>query len=293
MRPYAVQSPEWVNDQLSDLAVVLPNERVFIYDPVFGLGRPRTRALCRVLAAHPFSYAIESRVDVLTPDLVPQLHSAHVEAIFLGIESASPSSLVRMNKVPSTARARAYVARALQVLEACFESGITPALGLMLAFPGDTEDDYRATLQFAEQIGQLHDRVAARTGIAPGFLPFVFFTKVYDGSPLADEVGRRFPEVRLRAEPFLGERTVVAPSPGLEPTITEHYQAQIAESGAYTPLALDRLRQYFVFSLAPFLASRPELTDCQNVVKLGSSLRVFSEDVTLTSMAMHYDKSKA
>jgi hypothetical protein len=293
MRPYAVQTPEWVDGQLSDLATVLPNERVFVYDPVFGLGRPRTLALCRVLAAQPFSYAIESRVDVLTPDLVPELRSAHIEAIFLGIESASPSSLVRMNKVPSVARARAYVARAVQVLEACFENGITPALGLMLAFPGDTEDDYRATLQFVEQVGQLHERVAARTGIAPGFLPFAFFTKVYDGSPLSDQVSCRFPDARLRAELFLGERTVVAPSPGLEPAITEHYQERIAESGAFTPLALDRLRHYFVFSLAPFLASHPELTDCQNVVKLGSSLRVFSEDVTLTSMAMHYDKSKA
>jgi hypothetical protein len=293
MRPYAVHTPEWVNRQLQHLAAILPNERVFIYDPVFGLGKGRALELCRVLAAHPFSYGVESRVDVLTTDLVPALHKAGVEAIFLGIESASPSTLVRMNKVRSKARAEDYVARALEVLEACFQAGITPAMGLMLAFPGDSEDDYRATLKFVQAVGQIHRQVEARTGIAAGFLPFAFFTKAYDGSTLAAEVSSRFPETVLRTEPFLGERTVVTPRPEVEPAITQQYQAEIARAGAYTPLALERLRRYFVFSLTSFLEVHLELTDCQDVVILGNGLRHFAEDVTVGSLAMRYDKSKA
>jgi anaerobic magnesium-protoporphyrin IX monomethyl ester cyclase len=292
MRPYATHSPEWVDRQLTHLETELPNDRVFIYDPVFGLGRERTLEVCRVLSEHRFTYASESRVDVLAPDLVPVLRKAGIETIYFGIESASPTTLMRMSKLRSRASANHYLKNALEVLRSCFENDVTPVLGFMLSFPGDTEDDYRITLEFVREIGQLHDQVAAQTGVETGFIPFAFYTKVYDGSSLAECVAEDYPEATLRAEPFVGERTVLSPSPGLDMDVTQRYQAEIVRRGTYTPMALERLWHYFSFSMEAFLVDHPDLKSEEEVITLGDSLRRFPQAFSIASVEMLYDKSR-
>jgi radical SAM superfamily enzyme YgiQ (UPF0313 family) len=292
MRPYAAHAPDWVARQLGHIQAELPNDRLFIYDPVFGLGRERTLEICRAWRQYSFTYAVESRVDVLAPDLLPVLREAGVETVFLGIESTSAGTLLRMNKVHSTAQAANYVEDAFRVLKACFESDMTPVMGFMLGFPGDTEDDYRAVLEFIKEIGRLHDRIVAQSGVETGFVPFAFYTKIYDGSPLSACIARDFPQARLRSEPFVGERTVLSPSPGLNLDVTQHYQAEIARHGGYTPLALERLWHYFSFSMESFLSTHQTLTDEEGVTILGDSLRRFPQEFSVASTLMHFDKSR-
>jgi radical SAM superfamily enzyme YgiQ (UPF0313 family) len=292
MRPYAAHAPGWVARQLRHLQQELPNRRVFIYDPVFGLGRERTLAICRVWAKHEFTYAIESRVDVLDPGLVPELHANGVETIFLGIESASPATLLRMNKVRSLARGQEYVRDARKVLHACLENNVTPVMGLMLSFPGDTRADYQATLDLVKEIGCLHDELAKRTGFRPGFVPFAFYTKIYDGTPLGNGVDAAYPKAALRREPFIGERTVLSPSPGVDLAVTQQYQAEIASHSGYTALARKRLRDYFSFSMEAFLQEHPGLTDPEGIVILGDDLARFPQEFEVASALMRFDKSK-
>jgi radical SAM superfamily enzyme YgiQ (UPF0313 family) len=292
MRPYSAHSPEWVARQLAHLEAELPNDIVFFYDPVFGVGRERTREICRVIREHRFTYAIESRVDVLTPDVIPVLRAAGIEVILFGIESASPATLLRMNKARSVARARTFLRDATEILKTCFEEDVTPFLSFMLGFPGDTEADYQATLEFVERIHQLHEHIPARTGDKVGFVSFAFFTKIYKGTPLAECVTRDFPEAVLKHGPFIGETTVLSPSPGLSLDVTQSYQDRISRQGAYTPLALDRLQRYGIFSMEAFLAAHPELTDDQGVTVLGDSLRRYQREASLDSILMKFDKSK-
>jgi len=290
MRPYAAHSPARVARQLTHLEAELPNDRVFIYDPVFGLGRERTLELCRVMGGHRFTYAVESRVDVLAPDLIPPLRAAGVETIYWGIESASASTLLRMNKVRSEAKAESYVRSAVEALRACFENGVTPVMGFMLGFPGDTEADYQATLEFVQGLRRLHDQVTPADAEGPGFVLYALYTKVYDGSPLVDQVAA-FPDVVLHPEPFIGEQTVWSPSPGLDLDVTRRYQAEVTSQSAYTSLALERVGRYYTFSMAAFLADHPALQDEQGVVVLGDSLRRFAPEFVPASMVMRYDKS--
>lgn len=291
MRSYAAHSPAWVDQQLAHLEAETPNDQVFIYDPIFGLGRERTLAMCRVLGQRRFRYAVESRVDVLSPDLVPVLREAGVETIYLGIESASAETLVRMNKLPSVSGGDKYLASALAILETCFEHDVMPVIGFMLGFPGDTETDYQATLAFVKQVRQLHDRVVARTGVETGFVLFALYTKIYEGSPLAERL-EDFSGAVLRSEPFVGERTVLSPTPGVDLEMTKRYQGEIVRHGAYTPLALDRFRSHYSFSMEDFVAEHPELTDEQGVTVLGDSLQRFLPEFSVMSNFMRYDKSK-
>jgi hypothetical protein len=179
----------------------------------------------------------------------------------------------------------------MAILEACFENDVLPVVGFMLGFPGDTEADYQATLEFVERVRQLHDHITARTGVETGFILFALYTKIYDGSPLAEHIDT-FPGAVLRSEPFLGERTVLSSAAGMDLETTKWYQGQIVRHSAYTPSALDRFRSYYSFSMENFLAEHPELTDAQGVTVLGDSLRRFPPEFSAASTVMQYDKSR-
>ncbi|MBU1879113.1 MAG: B12-binding domain-containing radical SAM protein [Chloroflexi bacterium] len=290
MRPYAVHSPAWVAQQLTHLEATLPQQRVFIYDPVFGLGRQRTRQMCEVLRERHFTYAVESRADVLDPALFPALREAGVELIYLGIESASPATLVRMNKVRSLDRARRYVRSARAVLQAAFENGVTLLPGFMLGFPGDTEADYQATLDLVREAGRLHDQVAGRTGAGAGFVPLVFISRVYAGSPLAASLAE-CPDVVLGPAELPGEWPVLSPSPGLELAVAQRYQGAVMREGRFTPLALERLGHYALFSVEALLTAHPELIDEHGVVTFGDSLQRFPQDYRPELALRHYGRT--
>ena len=292
MRPYVAYSPEWVDRQLTHLQAVVPNERLYIYDPVFGVNQEQTLKLCRILGEHRFNYGVESRVDVLSPDLIAPLRQAGMEMIFWGIESANVATLLRMNKVSSAARARRYVKDAVKVLETCFENDVTPCMGIMLGFPGDSEADYQTTLEFVEGIRQFYERITAQTGVETGYGLYAFYTKVYTGSPLEKRIETDFPEIVLRSEPFIGEKTVISPSPEVDLDTTRRYQVKMARQGLYTPLALERTGNYHVFSLKTFLDAHPELMDDEGVITFGDSLRRFSPGFDPDAMLMRSDKVK-
>jgi uncharacterized Fe-S cluster-containing radical SAM superfamily protein len=283
MRHYAAHSPDWVDRQLAHIEAEMPNDRVFIYDPIFGLGRERTLKICQALSLRRFNYAVESRVDVLSPDLLPVLRDAGVEAIFLGIESGSPRTVRRMNK---TLHASNYLASALALLRACFENDITPFIGIMLGFPGDTEEDYRASLELVQEVHRIHDQARGSTG----FVPFVFLTKVYRGSPLAKNI-EFLSDAILRDEPFVGERTVVSPSSGVSLETTQRYQSEIMRQGAYTPSALERLSGYFSFSMQGLLDECSDLMDDQGIVVPNNGLH-HSKNFDIASMMMQFEKAK-
>ncbi len=292
MRSYGVYAPEWIDRQLKHLEAVMPNNYIFIYDATFGIGRKRTLNLCRVLNKHRFTYGVESRVDVIRPDLIPLLHKSGVKTIYWGIESASAATLLRMNKVRSLNSAQGYIEYALKVLETCFENGVIPSIGFMLSFPGDSEDDYQINLAFAKEIKSLYNRISAKTGIRTGFIFYVMNTKIYDGSPLAQCVGKKFPEAILRSEPFIGERAVISSSPGVDLSTARHFQNEIVNQAVFTPLTLELMSNCLSFSLEAFLEAYPELTDQQGVTIFGDSFQRFSQAFTPASMLINHDKPK-
>jgi anaerobic magnesium-protoporphyrin IX monomethyl ester cyclase len=275
MRPYAVYPAEWVARQLEHLENEMPNTHVILYDAIFGVGRERTREMCRAIGNRRFTYGTESRVDVLAPDMMAPLHAAGLEIIYWGIESASPATLMRMDKVRSEAEAKSYLNDTRAVLQACFENNIVSMLGFVLGFPGDTEADLQATLQFATEMRQLHDQIAAQTGTEAGFVPFAQSTAIYAGSPLAGRVANEFPGVVLQPTSFDGEINVIASSPGLGLDEIGHYEDEINGLGNYTPKVMELLDYYSSFAPKDFVAAHPELTDDQGVTALSADLRHF------------------
>jgi hypothetical protein len=266
MRSYAEYPLDWVAQQLAHLKAELPDKQyIFIADPIFGLNHKRTLELCRLMQDYHYTYSIESRADVLDADLVPHLHQAGIEMVYFGMESASPATLLRMNKVRSEAEAKKYTEKALHVLETCFENDLVPFLGFMAAFPGDSEDDCKANVEFVKKAKLIRDQVTALTGTETPFSPSTWHTHIFAGTPLAERLAVDFPEVGLQPEPFDGEWAVVSPSPVLDIDTVRRYWEELDSYADYTPRVTELIGRYFGSSSKLFRETHPELTDSQGV----------------------------
>ena len=265
MRPYSEYPSTWLRRQLDHLQTHAPGRPVLILDPIFVVSRRRTLEICEVLRAYSFRYHVESRVDTISPELVPVLRTAGVDLVFLGLESASADTLLRMRKVGSLPAAERYLARALDVVESCFKNDITVMLNIMLDFPGDRELDLQATVEFAVRARRLYDRSGARAGFAPSIL----FTSIFSGSQLAERLqAGDFPGVTLQDSAFDGEKTVVSSSSETDPGLAGRYAEELRRLGAASsPLFAERLSSV-CFSPAGFMATHPELTDSEGVTLL-------------------------
>jgi len=270
MRPYDAYALDWISRQLDHVKAVTPNTRLFVFDPIFGIGRERTLAICELLTGRGFSWGFLGRADVLPPDTVPALYAAGVRTIFFGIEALSTPALLRMKKVRSAAMARKYVESALAIITACFENDVTPFIGIMLGYPGDRESDYLAVLSFFDELNRIHDQCARKPGLY--ILPMV--TKIYDNSPLAERAAMDFPGANFKAGPLTGER--FATLRNLDANRIESYVARIAGKSIATRTALGRLSDFWMRSagsLDAFLAAHPELTDGEGVLFLPGAAR--------------------
>lgn len=270
-RSYTEYPLAWVEQHIAHVRAHAPNARASISDAIFGINPSRTLAICDMLRQHGFGFVIESRVDVLAIDLLPALRQAGLEMIFLGFESASADTLRRMNKVRSVDQARDYLARARAVLQACFENNVSPILGLMIGFPGDSEADLQASLKFVQEVRELYKQVVMQTGSGPGFVPAPQLVRVYSGSPLVARVEQNWPQATLCPEPYEGEKTVVAPSPGLDLDTLNRYIGEIEQLGEYNERTME-LMTYFGFS-SKELVSRPGLTDDEGITVLNERVR--------------------
>lgn len=105
------------------------------------------------------AWRAESRVDGLAPTQIANLAECGLRVLDLGLESASPTQLRRMNKTPNP---EAYLRRAAALLEACAESGVWTKVNVLL-FPGEST----ATLEETRSWLQLHRTAIKGLSVGP------------------------------------------------------------------------------------------------------------------------------
>jgi len=104
------------------------------------------RDLARALSAlgGPLRWSDSASFQGLPPELVPELRQSGCVSLTLGIESASPSVLARMNR-------RYELTRAREVLHAANEAGIWLHANVITGFPGETRAEFEETARFVEE----------------------------------------------------------------------------------------------------------------------------------------------
>jgi hypothetical protein len=89
----------------------------------------------------------ETRVDGLSPSQVGELAHLGLKVLDLGLESASPTQLERMEK---TKNSEAYLRRASALLRACHDHGVWTKVNILLS-PGETWDTLAETTEWLDR----------------------------------------------------------------------------------------------------------------------------------------------
>ena len=99
----------------------------------------------------------ETRVDHLSPERVASLADCGMRVLDLGLESASPRQLERMNK---TQNPKAYLRKASELLKACHDEGVWPKVNVLL-YPGESAQSLSETDEWLDRHARFIKGVSA------------------------------------------------------------------------------------------------------------------------------------
>ena len=143
-----VRSPERVAAELR-AGIETYGFRSFKFrDPLFGVDRQKVFRLAELIGSLPrkIQFSIESRLDLLRPDVLKALREVGLTSITVGIETPSEETLRRYRRAPiRDDRQRDFVAL-------CRSLGIRTVAGFMIGFPEDTERTILNVLRYAKVV---------------------------------------------------------------------------------------------------------------------------------------------
>ncbi len=172
-RGYRAQSVEYVLDALEKALARLPVKMIQIKDDTFTTNKKRVVALCRGIRERglQFVWSCDTRVDVLSDELLREMRLAGCERLSLGVESGSQKILDAIDK-------KITVAEILASTDLAKKYGIKVRYYMMVGNRGETRATFDETLAFLER-AKPHQYIFSALSVYPG-------TRDYD---LAVEAG--------------------------------------------------------------------------------------------------------
>jgi radical SAM superfamily enzyme YgiQ (UPF0313 family) len=124
------------------------NGRLWFADPNFSYDEERVHSILEEIARRGLDVAmwIETRADMLNPELLRLMHRTGVHTVALGLESAVPTVLAQTGKdiEPDEVRRAAMTA---------LDDGLDVELFSQYGLPGESRDDAMETLRFVQSCG--------------------------------------------------------------------------------------------------------------------------------------------
>lgn len=153
--PYIIQesrtrlrSPESVGDELR-FQIARCGFRSFKFrDPLFGSKRKQLDGIAAQIAALPkrIQFSVESRIEILTRDVLSQLRDVGLTSVTVGIETPSRDTLLKYKRTPVKDD------RQNEFVGLCRELGVRVVAGFMIGFPDDTRQSIRDVLRYAKSV---------------------------------------------------------------------------------------------------------------------------------------------
>ncbi len=139
---YNSRSPENVVEELVYLRDAYGFDHVWFCDDIFGLKPGWVKRFSELVREHKlsFKFNIQSRADLLVKEnTVAELATAGASEVWIGAESGSQKVLDAMDKGTS-------IEQIEQSTELMKKAGIKPCFFLQFGYPGEEQDDIKATL---------------------------------------------------------------------------------------------------------------------------------------------------
>jgi anaerobic magnesium-protoporphyrin IX monomethyl ester cyclase len=141
-------SPRRVIAELEYMVEKFGSKGIYFIDDNFTINKERTIEICHLIKERKLDiqWACDTRVDLLSADLLKEMHEAGCRTIFFGIQSGSQRILDKLK----THTTREKIVEAFKL---CRKADINIACSFMLGIPGETMADMQETYKFAKKLG--------------------------------------------------------------------------------------------------------------------------------------------
>lgn len=165
-RGFRGNSVPYVLDALERAVSRAPVKMIQIKDDTFTTNKKRVIELCRGIRARDlrFFWSCDTRVDVLSDELLREMRLAGCERLSLGVESGAPSILAQIDK-------KITVDKIVESTELAKKYGIKVRYYMMLGNRGETAETFRQTLAFLDR-ARPHEYIFSCLSIYPGTRDF-------------------------------------------------------------------------------------------------------------------------
>lgn len=165
-RGFRAQSIDYVLDAMKSVLSRLPVKMLQIKDDTFTTNKKRVLALCKRMRQDKleFFWSCDTRVDLLSDELLREMRLAGCQRLSLGVESGSQRILDLIGK-------KTTPEEILESTELAKRYGIKVRYYMMLGNRGETAESFRETLAFLERAAP-HEYVFSCLSIYPGTQDF-------------------------------------------------------------------------------------------------------------------------
>src|SRR5690606_11736240 len=161
-RGFRGHSVPYVRDALESLLPRLRVKMVQVKDDTFTTNKKRVIELCRGIRERKlnFLWSCDTRVDVLSEELLYEMRLAGCQRLSLGVESGSQRILDAIHK-------RITKEEILEAVEMAKKYGVHVRFYMMLGNRGETAETFRETLEFLE-LARPHQYIFSCLSVYPG-----------------------------------------------------------------------------------------------------------------------------
>jgi radical SAM superfamily enzyme YgiQ (UPF0313 family) len=220
IRPHRRKVPsEIIHNDLKNLTDKINAHTLLVSDALF-----KSFDLFPLLRSLGMKVNFESRCDVLDPSIISGIADV-CGIIALGFESASYSTLRRMNKVKNKSHYEKYIANTIAIFKEAVRNEIPMIIFMISGYPGDTEKDLKESLVFIQNLSKYkgpggHIFKVGECHVYPK-------TKIY-------ELAVSLPDVVFDDDGVFGQNIVRQPSKNLDFGTILDYNTKIFKLSNYT-----------------------------------------------------------
>ncbi len=146
-RRYRMRSPESVIEELEFLHNKFGAVQFTFYDDAFSVDQKRAFKICEEIQKRKLKimWDCETRVDMVTKELLQEMKKAGCLAVWFGVEAGSKQVLDAMGKGLTLEKTK----NAFKMAKDC---GLMTVASVILGFPEETPETAHATIKFVEEI---------------------------------------------------------------------------------------------------------------------------------------------
>lgn len=128
------------------------NIRIPFYDDCFSVSKERIIELCEKIIENKFNFKFWccTRADLLTEEVINAMFSAGFRDVIIGLETASPNILDKLDKVSKRDTAIDYLNHLKRMFNYAKDKGLNPMLSLNFGLPFEEYEDAKKTVKFVK-----------------------------------------------------------------------------------------------------------------------------------------------